>query len=133
MRSNGGGESLAMEIDDADALARLEASTAEDLDRETFGVVRLDAGGRVVAYNACESARAGLSSGRVIGRLFFTDVAPCMNNHLVGDRFREEPELDVALDYLLTLRMKPAPVRLRLLKSASATFTYILIMDRLRV
>ena len=50
-----------------------------------------------------------------------------MNNFMVAQRFEDEAEIDDVIDYVLTLRMRPTPVRLRLLKSAAASRRYILI------
>lgn len=116
-----------MNFDDATGLAQLEAISAQGLDQLTFGVVRMRTDGEVVNYNLWESNMAGLSKERVVARNFFSDVAPCTNNFLVAERFMHEPELDEMLDYVFTLRMKPTPVKLRLLKSASAEHMYLLV------
>jgi hypothetical protein len=50
-----------------------------------------------------------------------------MNNALVAERFAQQSEFDISLDYLFTLRMKLSPVRLRLLKSASVTARFVLV------
>lgn len=47
------------------------------LDRLPFGVIRLDASGRVTAYNQRESQMTNRTPESVLGRLFFTEVAPC--------------------------------------------------------
>jgi len=114
-------------FDSPDALAWLEAASTQALDTLPFGAIRMEPSGRVTAYNTWESAKAGLSKDRVLQRDFFADVAPCMNNYLVAERFRAEPELDVVLDYILTLRMAPTPVTLRLLKSVTARHMYLLV------
>ena len=46
-------------------------------DRLPFGFIVLDEHGYVEEYNQAESELSGLSPGRVIGRHFFRDVAPC--------------------------------------------------------
>jgi photoactive yellow protein len=48
-----------------------------DYDRLPFGLVELDAAGRVCAYNAVEESLSGFDARRIIGRPFFSDVAPC--------------------------------------------------------
>ena len=76
-------------------------------------------------YNAFESKAAGLSLQRVIGNDLFTVVAPCMNNYLVAQRFEDAAEggsrLDATIDYVLTLRMRPTKVKLRLLAQPGAS------------
>ena len=105
---------------DADDLPdALDGAPPAALDDLPFGVIGLDAGGRVVAYNAFEQRLAGLDPADVLGRDFFVDVAPCTNNFMVRERFFEAWEADAALDerlrYTFTYRMKPTRVVLRLL------------------
>ena len=110
-------------------LARLDASSAGDLDQMPFGVVRMTAAdGRVVAYNQYESKMSGLSPASVIGRRFFVEVAPCANNSTVAERFEQPVDLDEFVDYVFTFRMLPISVRLRLLKSAAGVFQYLLVL-----
>ncbi|GAC1576077.1 MAG: hypothetical protein NVS3B7_08860 [Candidatus Elarobacter sp.] len=48
-----------------------------DIDALPFGLIGVDAAGTIEQYNAYESRMARLAKERVIGRNFFTDVAPC--------------------------------------------------------
>lgn len=50
-----------------------------ELDRLPFGVIRLNGDGVVQSYNRTESVEARRTPDDVIGRNFFTDVAPCTN------------------------------------------------------
>ncbi len=115
---------------DADILEWLEAAAPEDFDHLAFGVIGLAADFHVVAYSKAEAAVSGLTPARVIGRHFFASVAPCTNNYMVAQRFELEPELDVVIDYVFTLRMAPTPVRLRLLKRPTARHMYLLVEPR---
>lgn len=115
---------------DADLLSTLESADAEVLDALEFGVVAMNAEGVVVAYNRVEADLSGLSAAGVIGRNFFTAVAPCTNNYLVAQRFQDEPSLDAELDYVFTLKMRPTKVRLRLLQSPQAQRKYLLVKRR---
>ena len=65
----------------------------------------------------------------MIGKHVFDEVAICMNNFMIAQRFLDESELDEIVPYVLTLRMKPTPVRLRLMKS-SRSDTQFLLIDR---
>jgi photoactive yellow protein len=116
-----------MKISELDLHRRLSVATEAELDALDFGVVKMDRQGRVLAYNVYETNATGLRRDRVLGRPFFTEIGPCMNNALVAERFAREDELDAELDYLFTLHMKPAMVRLRLLKSAHAAAMYVLV------
>jgi len=61
----------------ATPVQNLEAISDADADRLPFGMIRMDGEGRVVAYNAKESALSGLHKADVLGRNFFRTVAPC--------------------------------------------------------
>lgn len=50
-----------------------------------------------------------------------------MNNFMVAQRFLDEPEIDATIDFVLTLRMRPTPVKLRLLQSKAVALHFILI------
>jgi len=111
----------AISIDD------LERMTPSECDELTFGVVGLAPSGAVDIYNATESRYAGLRVERVIGKAFFAEVGPCMNNDLVARRFENEPELDATIDYVLALRMRRTPVKLRMLRHPAASRRYLLV------
>jgi photoactive yellow protein len=92
-----------------------------------FGVVGLDAHGITKVYNETEARMAGLDAKTVLGCDFFSAIAQCMNNFMVAQRFEDEPELDAIIPFVLTLRMRPTPARLRLLASRSEPLHFILI------
>ena len=108
-------------------LKDLDSLERDAVDSLPFGVVGISPSGLVEVYNRVESQDAGLSLESVLGTHFFSNTAQCMNNYLVAQRLEDEPELDAVLDYVLTLRMRPTPVRLRLLKSADVVRRYVLI------
>jgi len=114
-------------FDDPDLVEGLVQMSAEELDALAFGVIGFDVDDVVVRYNAYESERAGISAERVLGRDIFVEVAPCTNNFLVAQRFLDEPDLDEQLDYIFTLRMRPTPVRLRLVARSGAAVRFMLV------
>jgi photoactive yellow protein len=115
---------------DTDLLDRLEAMDDAALDTLSFGLVAMAEDGTVTAYNLAESRLSGLTPANVIGRKFFTSVAPCTNNFLVAYRFETEPELDAIIDYVFTFRIKPVAVRLRLLKQSGGRRMYLAVDRR---
>lgn len=121
-------------FDARDLAGLLDASSQEQLDALEFGVIGFDADTIVQRYNAVESQAAGLSPQRVIGEPLFTNVAPCLNNFMVAQRFEDAAdqgsELDDTIDYVLTLRMRPIKVKLRLLASAGGANRYVLVQRR---
>jgi photoactive yellow protein len=114
-----------------DMHAALEAQDDEELDGLDFGVIGFDADGLVRRYNALESRLGGFSRERILNTHIFDAVAPCFNNYLVAGRFdsaREESTvLDDTIDYVLTLKMRPVRVRLRLLASPNHALSYVLV------
>ena len=116
---------------DADLLEGLPGLGDAELDGLPFGVIGFDNDTVVRRYNATESRDAGLSAQRVLGHPLFTAVAPCMNNFLVAQRFEDAAatgdRLDVTVDYVLTLRMRPVKVKLRLLAAPEAAVRYVLV------
>ena len=105
----------------------LEAMSDEDRDALPFGVVGFAEDTTVNIYNATEAQMSGLDAATVIGIPFFDAVAQCMNNFMVAQRFEDEPDLDDIVPYVLTLRMRPTKVRLRLLAAAGKSRRYVLI------
>lgn len=124
-------EVLAPPFDHADMLEHLASIGNADLDALEFGVIGFDADTVVRRYNAYESRCAGLSPQKVLGLPLFTTVAPCMNNYLVAQRFEDAAAagvaLDATIDYVLTLRMRPVKVALRLLAAPGAALRYVLV------
>ena len=118
-------------FDQPDLAQCLAALTEEQLDEATFGIIGFDEATVVRRYNRYESQAAGLSQQSVVGQPFFTSVAPCMNNFMVAQRFDEAQAdgagLDETISYVLTLRMRPTKVRLRLLALPGAATRYVLV------
>jgi len=111
---------------DIDAAEQLEAASSKTLDHLDFGVVEMDIKGTVLRYNATESRFSGLPPERVIARNFFQTVAPCSNNQRVAARYQQSA-LDETIEYTFSLRMKPVPVTLRMIKAAAASKMYLLV------
>lgn len=114
-----------------DIVPLLNAFGKQELDALDFGVIGFDRETVVRQYNRFESECAGLAPEHVVGQKMFTSVAPCMNNFMVAQRFEDAlasgTELDVVIDYVLTLRMRPVKVRLRLLARPDAQTRYVLV------
>ena len=71
---------------DFGAIAKL---TPDKLDGLPYGLITLDAVGRVIHYNDTEARLVGLPKDRVIGKNFFTEVAPCTRLREFEGRFME--------------------------------------------
>ncbi len=118
-------------FDDAGLIDRIESLDDKTLDELEFGIIGFDDATAVRRYNRFEAQVSGLSPSRVMGHSLFTVVAPCMNNFMVAQRFEDAQDggvsLDATIDYVLTLRMRPIKVRLRLLASPRAALRYLLV------
>ncbi|MBL8111609.1 MAG: PAS domain-containing protein [Acidobacteria bacterium] len=71
---------------DFGAVSRL---SPDELDGLPYGLITLDAQGRVVHYNDTEARLVGLPRERVLGRSFFDEVAPCTRVREFKGRFEE--------------------------------------------
>ncbi len=111
-------------------LDALESCDETALDTLELGVVGMTLAGVTDRYNSREAALSGLPPARVLGKHFFTEVAPCTNNFMVAQRFEECESLDETLPYVFTLRMRPRKVELRLLKRAGVPRQYLVVRDR---
>ena len=124
----------AVSFSDVAVHSELDRCSDVELDALTFGVIGMDEVGVVERYNSFESKAAGLSRERVIGQSLFAAVAQCMNNFMVAQRFDDAlangTTLDAAIDYVLTLRMRPDKVKLRLLAAPGVAIRYVLVQRR---
>ncbi|WP_242149090.1 phosphonate transporter [Sphingomonas sp. BAUL-RG-20F-R05-02] len=109
------------------AIGDLDGMTADERDALPFGVVGFGADTNVAIYNATEARMSGLDPSTVVGVPFFDAVGQCMNNFMVAQRFEDEAAIDDIIPYVLTLRMRPTKVRLRLLADQEIPYRYILI------
>jgi photoactive yellow protein len=56
---------------------RADQRSDDELDQLPFGVICLDAAGKIVRYNLAEARLARLDRATVLGKTFFGQVAPC--------------------------------------------------------
>ena len=100
-----------MPLVDPDAVLQIaDTLTPAELDALPYGMIQLDAAGRILQYNALESRLAALEQHRQVGRLFFSEVAPCTKvQHFYG-RFKEgvlHEHLDVTFDFHFAFKQQP--------------------------
>ncbi|MDE2368135.1 MAG: phosphonate transporter [Burkholderiales bacterium] len=121
-------------FDAADALTRIAELADEDFDALDYGVIAFNGDGIVLRYSAYESAQTGLDPAEVRGLHVFTSLAQCMNNYLVAQRFEDSAAagvpLDETIDYVLTWRMRPTKVRLRMLARPGLAQRLLLLRHR---
>ncbi|KAF3999617.1 phosphonate transporter [Glaciimonas immobilis] len=123
------------QFNQAALISSIAHASTEELDALDFGVIGFDRAGVVHRYNVYEAKLAGLRADNIRGALLFINVAPCMNNFMVARRFEDAQKkhtpLDMVIDYVLTLRMRPVQVKLRLLSSPDLDLQFILVQRAL--
>lgn len=118
-------------FDAPDLCRTLNQCTHEQLDELPYGVIGFLPNGRIQRYNRHESQMAFFDREVVLGQHVFLELAPCLNNYLVETRFADaeaaSQPLDETLPYVLTFRMRPTRVRLRLLSAPDQPLRFVLI------
>lgn len=110
--------------------ARLPSMSRAEIDELDVGVVKVDDDGRILVYNRAESLFSGLTPREVEGRNFFTEVAPCMNNRIVYQRFREgvlRNQLDVSVEYTFSVVMPPTNVLIHMYRDPGSSSNWVII------
>ena len=104
------------------------------LDALPFGVIGFGRDYLISRYNHFESQATGLEKDYVLGKHVFTEIAQCMNNFMVAQRFADawgsSSSLDESMGYVLTWRMKPTKVKLRLLSAEKHELAFIALSPR---
>jgi len=96
---------------EAEDVQQLSAMSDGELDRLPFGVIKLDALGKVLAFNVAESELSGFRPADVLGRNFFHDVAPCTRTKKFFGRFQEgvaAGRLNASFEYRFDLQSRPS-------------------------
>ncbi len=117
---------MELKLEQHDLFQALEALENHAYDEFDFGLIKMDRKGNVLAYNKWEAQLAANNQEAVIGKNFFTQIAPCTNNFMVSEKYGLfQGQLDETMDYVFTYRIKPTPVRLRLLAHESSNNQYL--------
>jgi photoactive yellow protein len=101
-----------------------------EIDRLAFGAVQLDARGTILKYNAAEADITGRNAASVIGRNFFTEVAPCTNAPNfkgVFDAGVRSGELNTLFEYVFDYNMAPTKVKIHMKKALSGDSYWIFV------
>lgn len=116
-----------------EVLEAADLMSAEELDRAPYGMIQLDASGRILNYNAVESKLASLSKEDAIGKQFFTEIAPCTKVQEFYGRFKEgviHESLDATFRFHFAFKQNPRDVTVRLLYSRRTRTVWVLIADQ---
>ena len=116
-------------------LERADGMTPEELDQLPYGMIQLDATGRILRYNAVESRLASLPQAQALGRQFFTEIAPCTKVQEFYGRFREgvvRESLDATFQFHFAFKQQPRDVTVRLFYSRRTRSVWVMISDHPR-
>ena len=120
-------------IDSAELVATADDLTMAELDHLPFGMIQLDASGRILKFNAVESRLAALDQRQQIGKHFFTEVAPCTKVQAFYGRFKEgvlQEHLDTTFSFHFAFKQNPRDVTVRLFYSRRTRSVWVMISDR---
>lgn len=122
--------SSAVEFGRDDIVNAIRNMSASEIDRMAFGAVELDANGLIIRYNAAEGAITGRKPQEVLGKNFFTDVAPCTNTPKFKGEFDQGVRrgmLDKKFEYTFDYNMRPTKVKVHMKKSLSGNTFWIFV------
>jgi photoactive yellow protein len=120
----------------ADTGALLRAAddmSPAELDTLPYGMIQLDASGRILKFNSVESRLAALPQQQQIGKHFFTDVAPCTKVQEFYGRFKEgviNEALDSSFQFHFAFKQNPRDVTVRLFYSKRTRSVWVMVSDR---
>lgn len=112
-------DSAPLHFEDDHLGEKLRAASDEELDDAPFGIIKVDDEGTVEFFNQYEADLSGMDPDDVVGRNFFTQVAPCTNNRLFRGRFKKgvrRGDLDETFTYTYTYKMRPTLVDVHLFR-----------------
>jgi len=122
-----------VQFDQDDIENVLSRMDEKQIDQLAFGAIQLDRDGKVLAYSQREASITGRDPKSVIGKNFFTDVAPCTRRPEFLGRFQEgvrTGKLSAVFDYVFDYKMNPTRVRVHM-KNALVGDSYWVLVKRL--
>jgi photoactive yellow protein len=110
----------------------IPALSVEERDDLPYGVIELDADGKILAFNNAEERQSRQSAQNVIGKNFFRDVAPCTQVKEYAGRFKEfltsdKPSTQFSFTYVLPHGR--FPIHIMLVRARRST---VLIVSKMR-
>lgn len=109
--------------------ADLSQLSAQQLDALPFGAIRLDRDGKILSYNEAESQLSGREPATVVGRSFFTEVAPCTAVRDFHGQFLDLVEhraINRQFDFVFAFD-PPVRVQITMLYEASGDTVWVLV------
>ena len=123
----------AHEAHKAEILSAADTMSGEELDTLPYGMIQLDATGRILKYNAVESRLAQLPQATTVGRKFFSEIAPCTKVQQFYGQFKDgvlRESLDTTFSFHFAFKQNPRDVTVRLFYSKRTRSVWVMISDR---
>jgi photoactive yellow protein len=111
----------------------LGTMSARDIDTLAFGAIQLDGKGTILQYNQAEGTITGHDPKAVIGKNFFTEVAPSTNTPAFKGTFDQgvrSGNLNTMFEYTFNYNMAPTKVKVHM-KKALVGETFWIFVKRL--
>ncbi|MAZ67055.1 MAG: photoactive yellow protein [Kangiellaceae bacterium] len=98
---------------------KLASLSDNEIDKLAFGAIELDTSGHILKYNQTEGAITGRSPSEVLGKNFFTAVAPCTNTPTFKGAFDKVVKTgnSTMFEYTFDYKMSPTKVKVHLKKA----------------
>jgi photoactive yellow protein len=112
-----------------DLAKQIETLDEQAIDALPFGAIRLDADGVVTFFSKAERELSGYRDRPTIGKIFFTDIAPCMADEAFRGRLeaaRARGTLDLQFSWIGDFADRRRELRVRV-QSASDGGVWIFI------
>lgn len=125
----GSGENKTLAMYEIEKVRELPEERLNDL---PFGAIRLDKDGNIQSFNKYEADLTGRDPKRVIGKNFFTQVAPCTNVQAFAGRYREgvqKGELHAVFPYKFDFEMAPRDVTVTLFYSRNTEQGWVFVRE----
>ena len=111
----------------ANVLAKMGDKAVDNL---AFGAVKVDASGKILQYNVAEGDITGRDPKAVLGKNFFTEVAPCTNRPEFQGKFKDgiaSGNLNTLFEYVFDYNMKPTKVKVHMMKAVAGDGYFIFV------
>jgi photoactive yellow protein len=100
------------------------------IDGLAFGAVEVDKNGTILRYNAGEGEITGRNPDEVVGKNFFTEVAPCTQSEEFYGAFKkgvESGNLNTLIEYTFDYKMQPTKVKVHMKKALNGDSYWIFV------
>jgi len=132
LRQSGDSENLIGRAD----IERIQNFSEGELDQLPFGAIRLDREGKILSFNQAEADLSGRKKENVLGKNFFTEVAPCTNVQDFAGKFRDgvsAGKLHTVFPYVFDYKMDPRNVWVTLFFSNETDTAWVFVRDDRRL